>query len=86
MIGDFKGLVAAYDDNLQHVLKQIQSAIASLTDTLHLSKEHTEKDQTALMLRLNMLAADDAATVRVSTVVALVYLSFTSVAVCESFC
>lgn len=84
-ISNYQRRVAAYEGNLQHLLRQVRSAIAFLVDTSRFSKQYTEKDESALRLQLSLAQADDSATVRALTNVTLVYLSFTSVAVGRPF-
>lgn len=82
MIRDCQSYVGSYVGNLQHLLRRTKSAIDFLSETLNFSNQRTEKEQTKLLLRLSISAKEDSATVQILTVVTLVYLSFTSVAVC----
>lgn len=74
-------LIDAFEQNINHLLRQTETTIGFLTDTLNFSKQHVEKEQLETFLQLSVSTADDAATVRVLTVVTMVYVSFTSIAV-----
>ncbi|KAL9632446.1 MAG: hypothetical protein Q9204_003794 [Flavoplaca sp. TL-2023a] len=75
--------VGPYIANLQHLLRRTDSALNFLSETLSFSNQRTAKEQNELLLRLSMSAKEDSATVRILTVVTLVYLFYLRGGTCD---
>ncbi|PCG93992.1 Hypothetical protein PENO1_080750 [Penicillium occitanis (nom. inval.)] len=74
-------IVNSFDDNLQYLMSRIASISSLLSNTISLKNENTSTQVSNSMLKYNMFTVDDSATVRVITLVTLIYLPPTSVSV-----
>lgn len=72
--------VAAYLGNAKYLLARVEKIAALLSDTLNLRHQATSDEQNGYMLQLTRSTVDDSTTIKVITVVTLVYLPFTFVA------
>ena len=72
---------AAYRENTEAVLTRCSFAAQLLCDTLGFRDKKEAQKHTSYALELTRLTVDDSATVRVITVITLVYLSLSVVAV-----
>lgn len=73
--------VAAYLGNAKYLLARVEKIAALLSDTLNLRDQATSDEQNGYVLQLTRSTVDDSITIKVITVVTLVYLPFTFVAV-----
>lgn len=64
------------------VMLTLTSSIPQLSNTISLKNENTSNQVSNSMLEYNRYTVDDSATVRVITLVTLIYLPPTSVSVC----
>ncbi|KAF4313988.1 hypothetical protein GTA08_BOTSDO00104 [Botryosphaeria dothidea] len=72
--------VAAYLGNAKYLLARVEKIAALLSDTLNLRDQATSDEQNGYVLQLTRSTVDDSITIKVITVVTLVYLPFTFVA------
>jgi hypothetical protein len=73
--------VAAYTDNVHHLLRKIASMAQLLSDMLALKNQHIAQEQNNQLTKMTQLTVQDSATVRVIGVATLVFLPTTLVAV-----
>ena len=78
----YSGRVQAYTSRLHVLLRKRESTAHLLEQTISWSQQRAAQDQNDLLTNLTKSAVDDSVTIRVITVITLVYLSFTVVAVC----
>jgi hypothetical protein len=71
--------------NIGHVPKLTPIFDPKLSNTISLKNENTSNQVSSSMLEYNRFTVDDSATVRVITLVTLIYLPPTSVSVCPTF-
>lgn len=74
-------MVAAYNSNAAYLLDKVQATAQLLADTLNLKHQQTAQRVSENTLALNDAAVKDSATIRVITVVTLVYLPANFIAV-----
>ncbi|EED16088.1 conserved hypothetical protein [Talaromyces stipitatus ATCC 10500] len=72
-------MVNGFDDNLQYLISRLGSISSLLSNTISLKNENTSNQVSNSMLKYNRFTVDDSATVRVITLVTLIYLPPTSV-------
>lgn len=77
--------VEAFHAHARGIHDKCQSAVQLVDRALNLKHQRIAQEQTELMTKLAESTVDDSATVRVITVITLIYLSFTVVGVSLSF-
>ncbi|CAI9637754.1 unnamed protein product [Alternaria burnsii] len=79
-LGNLRRRLEAYNANVAFVLGKIRSTTQLVSDTIDLKSQHTTEKVSDQMLILNKSAVEDGTSMRVITVVTLVYLPSTFVA------
>jgi hypothetical protein len=77
--------VASCNNNADFVLRRCSNTAQLLSETLDFKTRRDQEMQTASTYELTHLTLDDSATMQVITVITLVYLSSTSIAVRQSW-
>ena len=85
LLENYRNQIDAYAENAKFLLKRSGSTAQQLSDTLAFKNQHVAQSQSGYMLKLTMSTVDDSATVRVVTLVTLVYLPFSFMAVRSPF-
>lgn len=80
ILENHRNQIDAYTENAKFLLKRSGSTAQQLSDTLAFKNQHVAQSQSGYMLKLTMSTVDDSATVRVVTLVTLVYLPFSFMA------
>lgn len=81
LLQNYATMVAAYNSNAIYLLDKIRGTAQLLADTLNLKHQQTAQHVSENTLALNDAAVKDSATIRVITVVTLVYLPVNFIAV-----
>lgn len=81
LLQNYATMVAAYNCNATYLLDKIRGTAQLLADTLNLKHQQTARRVSENTLALNDAAVKDSATIRVITVVTLVYLPANFIAV-----
>lgn len=81
LLQNYATMVAAYNSNAVYLLDKIRGTAQLLADTLNLKHQQTAQHVSSNRLALNNAAVKDSATIRVITVVTLVYLPANFIAV-----
>ncbi|CAN9185315.1 unnamed protein product [Alternaria alternata] len=84
-LGNLRRRLEAYNANVAFVLGKIRSTTQLVSDTIDLKSQHTTEKVSDQMLVLNKSAVEDGTSMRVITLVTLVYLPSTFVAVGKRF-
>ena len=84
ILANYRTLVEAYSQNAAFLVEKIRKTAQLLSDTLNLKHQLVAQDTNENTLELTNAAVKDSATIRVITVVTLLYLPSTSVAVSTS--
>ncbi|KAE8550354.1 hypothetical protein EYB25_006580 [Talaromyces marneffei] len=78
-LDNMEEMINSFDDNLQYLMSRVASICSLLSNTISLKNENTSNQVSNSMLKYNRFTVDDSATVRVITLVTLIYLPPTSV-------
>ena len=81
ILQNYVAMAAAYNSNAVYLLQKIQGTAQLLADTLNLKHQQTAQRTSENTLALNDAAVKDSATIRVITVVTLLYLPASFIAV-----
>lgn len=81
LLANYRTLIEAYSQNTTFLLKKIGKTAQLLSDTLNLKHQQSAQDTSDNTLALTNAAVKDSATIKVITVVTLLYLPTTFVAV-----
>ena len=81
LLQNYITMVAAYNGNAEFLLSRIQGTAQLLADTLNLKHQQTNQRISEHTLTLNDAALKDSATIRVITVVTLIYIPANFIAV-----
>lgn len=81
LLENYATTIASYNSNALYLLDKIRGTAQLLADTLNLKHQQTAQLVSQNTLALNQSAARDSATIRVVTVVTLIYLPANFVAV-----
>jgi len=73
--------IASFDNNANFLLRRCGNTAQLLSETLDFKTKRDQEMQTASTYELTQLTLDDSATMQVITVITLIYLSSTSIAV-----
>jgi hypothetical protein len=76
--------IVSYNEHLQVLLKRCKSTAHLLEQLVASKNQKLTREQSSYILTLTKAAADDSAAIRVITVITLIYLSSTVVAVSSS--
>jgi hypothetical protein len=76
--------VASFENNATFLLRRCSNTAQLLTETVDFKTKRDQEIQTASTYELTHLTLDDSATMQVITIITLVYLSSTSIAVRQS--
>lgn len=85
VLSNYASMAAAYSNNTAFLLQKIRVTAQLLSDTLNLKHQQTAQTISENTLALNDAAVKDSATIRVITVVTLLYLPGTFIAVSPHF-
>ncbi|OCL04849.1 hypothetical protein AOQ84DRAFT_109095 [Glonium stellatum] len=80
LLENYRSQLDAYNENATFLLKRSGGTAQQLADTLAFKNQYVAQSQSGYMLKLTMSTVDDSATVRVVTLVTLVYLPFSFMA------
>lgn len=81
LLNNYVNMVDAYNQQASFLKSRTACLAVSITDTLSFKDSNTAKRQSEYMLDLTLSTVDDSTTVRVITIVTLIYLPFTFMAV-----
>ena len=81
LLNNYMNMVDAYTQQASFLKNRAACLAVSITDTLSFKDSNTAKRQSQYMLDLTLSTVDDSTTVRVITIVTLIYLPFTFMAV-----
>ena len=81
ILQNYVTMARAYSDNVTFLLDKIRGTAQLLSDTLNLKHQHTTQNISENTLALTTASVQDSATIRVITVVTLLYLPTTFIAV-----
>lgn len=84
ILANYKRLIEAYSQNTKFLVEKIRKTAQLLSDTLNLKHQQIAQNTNVNTLALTNAAVKDSATIRVITVVTLLYLPTTFVAVSSS--
>jgi len=80
LLENYRSQIDAYTENAKFLLKRSSGTAQQLSDTLAFKNQDVAQSQNGYMLKLTMSTVDDSATVRVVTLVTLIYLPFSFMA------
>lgn len=80
-LANYRTLIEAYSQNTTFLVEKIRKTAQLLSDTLNLKQQQIAQNTNEITLALTNAAVKDSATIRVITVVTLLYLPTTFVAV-----
>ncbi|KAH5367282.1 hypothetical protein HBI55_140910 [Parastagonospora nodorum] len=80
ILGNLRRRLGSYEANVAFVLGKVRSTTQLVSDTISLKSQHTTENVSDQMLILNRSASEDSTSMRVITLVTLVYLPSTFVA------
>lgn len=81
LLNNYGNMVDAYTQQASFLKSRTACLAVSITDTLSFKDSNTARSQSQYMLDLTLSTVDDSTTVRVITIVTLIYLPFTFMAV-----
>lgn len=81
LLSNYGNMVDAYTQQAEFLKCRTSCLAVAITDTLSFKDTYTAKEQSEHMLKLTLSTVDDSTTVRVITIVTLIYLPATFMAV-----